>query len=439
MAINIGDKVRLKNIAGEFIVTDIIDGIRYEVVRNTGGNATNPNDPNNIFIVGVDNISSHNEIPFKVYYRSTYDSYRQMINDAQQSLDKDSLQALNWTKEHSDKKIQEESIKYGNLVPAPRNTEDALSRTKFLRMDLYRQFKDEILQPFMEQLRFASQADLEKQRLKINDRESGAFDFARASVNLLPSFVYWSIKHDRVAESDEIKIEKQSNGKYEYTMIKDGTPVELRSKLDEGGNKEYYSTIKKCYVSKEKTIQPINAIRIFVSVGLNWTYDADSFLFTGFTAMGLNEMLTELGYMTSFIVCYGYHIITNNSIRAIFINMKNFNEQVYVENFLQPLADASFFRTRCFQDFITLQLKYNEFGNKKNKENAYVKGSPIDSEMVQQATFSTFAPKDIHKQCMYINVPNGLNSNNDVIAYLRETILNIENVNKILKEQANRE
>lgn len=273
--------------------------------------------------------------------------------------------------------------------PLISSAQEGLDRTRYQRMDDYENIYNLYIKPRIQDIVKSSMAKLEQPQMRFNDRQLGIFDFNRASLGLIPVYKYYSIKHKKMVEGDEVDI-VQDGEKFIYKLIKDGSPValvpslltdddKLRYKIyDEiyktgevfetiakydvriGGVDAFTSTYKKVWVLKEKVKKLKNAIRIFVKIGENAYCRFDNYKWNGYLALGIAEVLDMLGYAVNIVGIYGTNQRINYNkdgkliygTRFNYINLKRFDETLDKGSILYFTSDMTFFRLKIFDCLI---------------------------------------------------------------------------------------
>ena len=303
-------------------------------------------------------------------------------------------------------------------TPIPTSLEDALSRTKYLDMDEYNKVYKENIQPRIQDILKESKADLEMPVLKYNDLGLGTFDFNKASAGLIALYKYYSFKKKGLVDGMEVSTYKEKD-KYKYKLKSDGSSVvlvpEFKGGYDTkdalkalkdiekgenifvvlkkygikiGGKEAFSSTIKKSYLLKERTQKPKNAIRLFVKMGNNANILHPQYKWTGYTAVGIAELLEVLGYAVSVIGVIG---IRNKRqtfpTRYIGINLKNFEETLDKQSLLYVVSDPSWFRIKYFEYIVKTAQYYKDYidGNL---------GSSVTIEEIKSMVFNEFGKRD---------------------------------------------
>jgi hypothetical protein len=167
--------------------------------------------------------------------------------------------------------------------------------------------------------------------LRYNDLGLGSFDFNKASTGLIALYKYYSLKKKGLVDGVDVETYKEKD-KYKYKLKSDGSSVVLTPELEGGydskeaqkflkeiekgenvfvalnannlkigGKGAFTSTIKKSYILKEKVAKPKNAVRLFVKMGNNENIRHPKYKWTGYTAVGIAELLSILGYAVSII------------------------------------------------------------------------------------------------------------------------------------------
>lgn len=277
----------------------------------------------------------------------------------------------------------------------PTTMEELFSRDEYPLMDEYRRVYEEKIRPRADEIQKESKAALEIPTLKYNDIGLGTFDFARASLGLLPLYKYYAIKHKMYVEGVDTYVKKVGD-KFKNFLKSDDSPVIIVPELKDGYEesiiykafKEIYegkdvfetlkkydlkigkfsSTIKKTYLYKENIPKPLNAIRIFIYVGGNCFVTAEEFKWTGYTGIGITELMTALGYSVSVHAVFGVGNSTINvgngqfdsGVRASAVTLKPFTETIHSQRLLYIVSDPSFFRGKEFQNIVKKSQYYGD-------------------------------------------------------------------------------
>lgn len=304
----------------------------------------------------------------------------------------------------------------------PTTMEELFSRDEYPLMDEYRKVYEEKIRPRADEIQKESKAALEVPTLKYNDIGLGTFDFARASLGLLPLYKYYAIKHKMYVEGVDTYVKKVGD-KFKNLLKSDDSPVVIVPELKDGYEesithkafKEIYegkdvfetlkkydlkigkfsSTIKKTYLYKENIPKPLNAIRIFIYVGGNCFVTAKEFKWTGYTGIGITELMTALGYSVSVHAIFGVGNETINvgngkfdkGVRASAVTLKPFTETIHSQRLLYIVSDPSFFRGKEFQNIVKKSQYYQDaidtrlgyiVGTKEIKHLAYKTFGSVD-------------------------------------------------------------
>jgi hypothetical protein len=148
-----------------------------------------------------------------------------------------------------------------------------------------------------------------------------------------------------------------------YTEVLEGGNIfDLlkKHKLRIGGTESITSTIKKTYILKEKTPKLKNAIRLFVKLGANCDILYDTYKWNGYLAVGLEEVLSILGYAVNIVGIYGTNEDINangdgnlvSGTRFNAINLKRFDESLDKGGMLYICSDQTFFRLKMFDNYV---------------------------------------------------------------------------------------
>ena len=377
------------------------------------------------------------------------------------------LQEWNSTKRGIQSYITDRDISWLG-TPIPISLEDALSRTKYLDMDEYNRVYKENVQPRIQDILKESKADLEMPVLKYNDLGLGTFDFNKASAGLIALYKYYSFKKKDLVEGVDVLTYKEK-GKYKYKLKSDGSPVvlvpEFKGGYDTkdaqkalkdiekgenvfvvlkkygikiGGKEAFSSTIKKSYLLKERTQKPKNAIRLFVKMGNNAGIHHPHYKWTGYTAVGVAELLEVLGYAVSIIGVIGIKNSRQTSFptRYIAINLKNFEETLDKQSLLYVVSDPSWFRVKYFEYIVKTAQYYKD----------YIDGSlgiSVSIEEIKSMVFNEFGKRDkmfndkgkaANSQFLYYMIGD-VNDLDELNRTILEIGLNVVNENKEARDK----
>ena len=286
----VGDIVKIKGSEIKYIIVAILPSKRVELVREADKENYNPNLPENTIIVRDSEIIDTGAPKPKIYYFRTALEERERFDKEIHALSGENKEYYERVQDGLRKEFADNAEWFATKKTMPATYDDGLKRTEYTDMPSYIEFKEKFIRPLIADLRFdKSMASLFEKKLKYNDREIGVFDFNKASINLLPSFVYYSEVHKMLVPPEMVEIRKTGSD-YLYFYKKDSTPVVLVEKADDSGATEFYSTIKKCYLSHEKTPKPYNALRIFCQVGYNASIPATHNICTGYLGLALHEI-----------------------------------------------------------------------------------------------------------------------------------------------------
>jgi len=304
----------------------------------------------------------------------------------------------------------------------PKSLDELFSRDEYPLMDEYRDVYEGKIKPRADEIQKESKAALEIPTLKYNDIGLGTFDFARASLGLLPLYKYYAIKHKKYVEANETYIKKVGDV-FKNFLKEDNSPVLIVPQLREGYDenvvnkafKEIYdggdvfatlkkydlkigkftSTIKKTYLYKENVPKPLNAIRIFIYVGGNAGVSAEQFKWTGYTGIGITELMTSLGYSVSVHAVFGVGNSQINvgggqfdrGIRASAVTLKPFNETMHSQKLLYIVSDPSFFRGKEFVNIVKKSQFYDDYIDTGL-------GYSVQSDEIKHLAYKTFGSID---------------------------------------------
>jgi hypothetical protein len=348
---------------------------------------------------------------------------------------------------------------YGN--PVPKTFEDAMARDRYQRMDEYTSIYNSVIKPMVQSILQQSKAVFELPTLRYNDRGLGNFDFAKASLGLVPIYKYYSFKRQDFVEGNEVRTIKDGK-KYKYFLISDGSPVVIvpkikdaqdpevfkivkeaykeifegakvfetlkKYKLKIGGKNSISSTIKKCYINKEKFPKPKSAIRLFIKFGANWDINAEMYKWTGYTAVGIAELLTLLGYSVSIVGIVGdetrinYQGKMQDGVRCFGATIKKFEETLDTPSLLYTFSDATFFRVRYFQYIINSSYHYRDYMNDGL-------GSIVDLPFLKDVVFEEYGKRD-----KLFNKKGEINADSQFLYYIIGDIYNQQDMTQSIRE-----
>ena len=396
------------------------------IVKIKGSDITIRNEKSDEVVV------SKKDIQKKSTTRSTMDYYESLIH-SQEAYDKIISNAR--SSGNADQcvnridKIDAENVQYIKDnetswlgTPIPKSFEDGMNRSTFQRMDDYLKVKKNV-QELVNALIEKSFAELLAPSFVYNDLKIGTFDFARASINLLAVYKYYSIKLKKVVDFKEVEIYETDKDKFAYRLKRDKSEVLVIPDFGENVDQEklkkfikllkkgenvflamanaeiqpgkYYSTINKCYLYKQDEPKPKNAIRLFVYIGGNCDKTGEELLYTGITAISIAQLLTALDYSVSIICVFGS--VSDGICHFQSFPVKSFGEPIETETLLYVLSDPSYFRMKVFRNFCAVWIKYKE-------------GCPgglgrmADNSQVKDAIFKSYIKRDKHKNILYYTV-----------------------------------
>lgn len=305
--------------------------------------------------------------------------------------------------------------KYGTRKPA--NFQEGMDRKTYVYMDIYNRIRTEVIAPLIDELLKPSSALLKQEKLIYNDLAIGSFDFAKASINLLPKYLYYSVKKKETVDFSETKYVTEK-GKSVLVLKEDGSSVitvpeffesldnpkvkEAYKKVASGANPntigkemglhtKYFSNIKKSYLWKQKIPKPKNAVRIFSFIGGSWGKTAEQLMYTGLTAMAVAELMQMAGYSVNLVTCYGSRFSgtfkdqhtgrmrTGN--RFIGFDQKPFTSTLDASDLLCALADPAYYRIHVFRHLAMIQ---NEYGDTFDSRLGFEVGVPAFKKAVYE-------------------------------------------------------
>jgi hypothetical protein len=298
--------------------------------------------------------------------------------------------------------------------PFPISIEDAIQRKEYLQMDDYKQIYNNLIAPRIQEILKKSSIELEVPALKYNDLGLGTFDFNKASAGLIALYKYYSFKKKSLVEGNDV-ITYKDKDKYKYKLKSDGSEVILipefkggyesenaqkalkdiskgenvfaalkKYGIRIGGKEAFSSTIKKTYILKEKKLKPKNAIRIFVQIGNDAGTSYPGYKFTGYTAIGIAQILTMMGYAVSIIGIIG---IRENTTRYYGITLKRFDETLDTQSILYLLSDPTFFRIKFFEVIVKGAQYYKDYTDAGL-------GYPSHLDELKHMVFSEYGKRD---------------------------------------------
>lgn len=309
---------------------------------------------------------------------STYEEvYNSVLASTESRIMRGGQEAINWLGEVYPKSIQE-----------------LFDRNEYQSMDEYARVYENNIRPRINEIIKESSALLDVPTLRYNDLGLGIFDFAKASLGLVPLYEYYALKHKEYVEGYDTKVVKEG-GKFITKLKKDNSDVILVPQLKKGYEPKvvdkafreifngadvfavlkkydlrigkFTSTIKKTFLYKENLPKPLKAVRIFIYVGGNADKTFEHFKYTGYTGIGVAELLISLGYNVSVHAIFA----TANSdcnidgsfqdgIRASAVTVKGFSETMYSKRLLYVTSDPSFFRGSEFIKIIKKSQEYSD-------------------------------------------------------------------------------
>jgi hypothetical protein len=357
-------------------------------------------------------------------------------------------------------------------TPLPSSVDEGLARTKYQRMDEFNDVYKRVIEPRIQDILNISRANLEMPTLKYNDLGIGIFDFAKAASGLVPTYHFYSFKFKDYVDGEEVETIKEKNT-FKSRLKSDKSPVLIAPKIKDadaetiytafkevydgaklfevlkkyklkiGGAKAFGSTIKKVYVNKEKVPKLKNSIRIFVNLGANCNITSDQLKWTGYTAIGIAQIMSTLGYAVSVIGIYGCNTNINYGgkleygTRFVGINLKNFDETLDAASLLYVCSDATFFRMKIFEIIVKNSYLYKDYIDTSL-------GSTAEITTTRSMVFNSYGKRD-----GLFNPKGELNIKSEFLYYIlgdiyseqamNEAILEIKNdvvnQNKIAKEK----
>jgi len=347
---------------------------------------------------------------------------------------------------------------YGDLDRMERIDFDYLyNRNNFVYWDEYKELKKKTDNLVQKLFRNQSVADVIKKHFEWNQKELGLFSFDRASIGLVPKYCFYSPKYDKTFQEDFIIIKgdgddtkyflKEDNSEIvlSYEVIlnepkegKSSIYVDAKKEIDlEEINKIGYlsvvSNVKNSFIYQVDKPKISNAIRIFIDFGCNSDITWKQKIYNGMFGIILSEVFEYMGYATSIIPYIGfrrYDQYDGNGkevYRLLAYQAKKFTETLETEKLLVACSDIAFFRTR----FIVYAHLLSDYY--KNKP-YYGVGSNLKRDEKQCSMIQYFKNKDKNKDVYYYNVSD-IYSEQNVIEMLTYLILNIDNENKRLNEE----
>jgi hypothetical protein len=156
--------------------------------------------------------------------------------------------------------------------------------------------------------------------------------------------------------------------------------------------------------------KPLNAIRIFIYVGGNSNVTSEEFKWTGYTGIGITELMTSLGYSVSVHAVFGVGNSLINvgggqfdrGIRASAVTLKPFNETMHSQKLLYIVSDPSFFRGKEFVNIVKKSQFYDDYIDTRL-------GYSVSSNEIKQLAYKTFGSIDkLWKDDGSYNVQSGM-------------------------------
>ena len=326
-------------------------------------------------------------------------------------------------------------------TPMPKSFDEILSRRMYQNMARYTEFRDKHIRPLINKLTKTSYANVIKPAFTFNDREVGEFDFARASVALQPEIGYWSEKHQKFVNFDDVRVITVSVGKYRYVLKNEPeTEIVVRNLKDREGRPKYTTEFRKCFRSREHKPLYHRAIRLFVYFGGNANIHGDNFIWSSFIATALTELIEYMGYCINIVGIWDdnrpggregwYNPETKKQEtghRFVGINIKNFESQLYIPEALHVMGDPSFYRVNIFRDILLLR---------ELKKDAYTCSFPGVSpyEDMMRTIFKNYLPKDKEKQVLYY-VINAITTQKMAMEMVQYIINEAERLNKLARQK----
>lgn len=341
--------------------------------------------------------------------------------------------------------------------PLPISYDDAMARTRFQEMDEYNRVYLDTIKPLVQNLLQDSKALFEMPTLKYNDRGLGSFDFAKASLGLIAVDKYYSFKKKIFVDKIEVKTYKDKN-KFKFKLKSDGSPVVIvpqiknsdketiekaykeiydganvfktlkKYNLKIGGKGSITSTIKKCYISKELFPKPKNAIRLFVKIGANSGIEYDQYKWSGYAAIGIAELLIQMGYSVCIIGIWGLFMTGNGfndngtmirGMRSFSAIIKNFDESMDTPSLLYTFSDLTFFRAKVFLYYIKHSFLYKDYIDSGLGSTAYLEHNSSHGIGLRDIIYNEYGKKD-----KLFNNNGNLNTGSQFLYYMVGDIYN---------------
>lgn len=340
----------------------------------------------------------------------------------------------------------------------PKNLTELFDRDEYQSMDEYRDIYERVIKPRLNDIIKESSALLDIPVLKYNDLGLGIFDFAKASLGLIPVYEYYSLKHNKYVDGVDTKVITEK-GKYKTILKSDGSDVILVPTLREGYDKKtidkafreiyegaelfstlkkydlkigkFTSTIKKTFLYKENIPKPLNAVRIFIYVGGNQNRTGEQFKYTGYTGIGIAELLTALGYSVSVHAMFA----TQNSkindngrfvdgVRGSAVTLKGFGQTMHSQRLLYITSDPSFFRGKEFINIIKRSQVYSDYID----DNL---GYASSTDIIKCLAYQEFGKVD-----RMWNKKGGHNTNSGMLYYVVGNVTNEQEMNQAILDIA---
>lgn len=361
---------------------------------------------------------------------------------------------------------------YGLNGKQPKTYDEAMRRDTFQYWDEYLAVKKKMTQSVLDKLAKSSVAEAMQDKLVYNDMELGDFVYERANMALMPNIFYYSPKHKRELEGDELNpsspnyalVIDTTGEKEKYYYKPDGSIVLLCIRIEkENGELEYFeagdseveeaiskgtlsvsSSVKKSYLYRQKQPRLNNAIRLVVGLTRGgWTAWGNDF-YGGVAAGIIIEILESLGYAVSVDLAFGGGRCTGcrrkmntsdqlSGRRFFTIAAKSFSEPLDIETLLYMVCDPSFHNVKLLS---YINCFFQLYGDAK--DNGQLRWHGIEKEDIVSPIGVVKMAKDFgmgNTNCMYYLIHKVANAA-EAQKVIMDIVLNAENENLKLKEKA---
>jgi hypothetical protein len=278
---------------------------------------------------------------------------------------------------------------YGS--PVPLSVQDAMDRREYLNKELFeRKYLD--VEPFLQKLEKISNGIIPKPVITPNDKQLGSFSLDRALMAPVARLCLWSNKHKKEFELNEgvaiyekgaqkkvkIKLNNSYKGKKDeakqyavFSLKEDGSEAYLTQKVNSANDRlKWSSRNKKSFLFLDKLPRLNRSIRLFVLIGGNC--GRTELYWAGIVGIIVARYLSSKGYAIRITGCVGIQSQNHEGAllnfdgkkqfgyRIDLIDVKPYSEELNLWGMLYPLADASFFRVRCFDYFTARYWQFKD-------------------------------------------------------------------------------